>query len=267
MDNLVSVIMPTFNVGSILAESIESILNQTYKNIELLITDDASTDETTRELLRHYAAKDERVDVLMLDSNFGPGYARNKCIERAKGRFIAFCDADDMWFPEKIEKQVTFMKKKNCPLCYSSYILCDCDGNENGIFNAPDQITLDMIKRDNKIGCLTAVYDAETLGGKQYMPVIRKRQDWALFMSILKQCGVAYGITEPLACYRQSKKSVSHNKLSLIKYNARVYQKILGYSKLKSYLYLIFCFAPSYGLKVLKKKIDSINYMKNKKNR
>ena len=102
---LVSVIMPTYNAGKFLADSIESILSQTYANLELLITDDCSTDGTI-DILKDFSQRDKRVKVKYLKSNVGPAIARNRSIERAKGRYIAFCDCDDRWMPEKLERQI-----------------------------------------------------------------------------------------------------------------------------------------------------------------
>ena len=261
---LVSVIMPSFNSGKHLTDSIDSILNQTYHDIELLITDDHSDDQETLNMLSKYAQQDERVDVVFLDSNHGPGYARNKSIERARGRYIAFCDSDDRWMPEKLERQIAFMQEKQCALCYTSYITCDAENRETGIVIAPRSLTFNQLKRDNKIGCLTAVYDTQLLGKKYYMPAIRKRQDWGMFLSILKDCGKAYGIQEPLAYYKRLKGSVSRNKLGLIKYNILIYQKVLGYSKLKSFLYFYGLFSPTHAIKVIKCKIDSFIYLHKK---
>jgi len=118
-----------------------------------------------------------------------------------------------------------------------------------------------MYKRDNKIGCLTAVYDIKKLGQKYYMPSIRKRQDWALFLEILKECKVCYAIKEPLAYYRIRKDSISSKKLNLIKYNIAVYKKILHFSSIKSYLYFIFLFVPTFFIKVIKRKYDSLKFI------
>ena len=154
-EDLVSVIMPTYNAGKYLADSINSILNQSYKNLELLITDDASTDPTTVQLLQEFASKDNRVDILYLKENHGAGYARNQSIERAKGRYIAFCDSDDRWTTDKLEKQIAFMNKKKCALSCASYIIFDGETqNEIGFCTAPKKITYGMMKRDNKVGCL-----------------------------------------------------------------------------------------------------------------
>lgn len=265
MGELVSVIMPTYNSGRLLKSSIDSILNQTYHNLELLITDDNSNDVQTREILEQYSRKDKRINIVFLDSNKGPGYARNKSIEKAKGRYIAFCDSDDRWFPEKLERQIQFMNEKDCALCYSSYIICDDEDNELGITIAPRSISFDMLKRDNKVGCLTAIYDTERLGKKYYMPQIRKRQDWGLFLTILRDCGMAYGITEPLAWYRHRSHSVSSNKISLITYNIKVYEMVLGYPKWEAVLYFFCLFLPTYYMKVMKRKWDSWKYLSAKR--
>ena len=263
--DLVSVIMPTYNAGRFLSGSIDSILAQTYHHLELIITDDGSSDEKTINTLRDYAAKDERVKVAFLQKNNGPGFARNEGIERAQGRYIAFCDSDDRWFPEKLEKQLKLMHEKECALVYASYIICDGNDTEIGLNIAPRRVSFPMLKRDNKIGCSTAIYDIQKLGQKFYMPNLRKRQDWALFLMILRKCRMAYGIETPLAYYRQRRKSVSSNKLSLVKYNIRVYEKVLGYSRIKAYFYFLFLFLPTYYLKVHKRKSDSKRYLDNKK--
>lgn len=261
---LVSVIMPTFNAGKYLASSIESVLNQTYANLELLITDDCSSDDT-HSILEQFAKQDKRVKVEYLTENSGPGVARNHSIERAQGRYIAFCDCDDRWMPDKLEKQIAHMTRKDCALCSSSYLICDDENEVTGINISPKHLTLGMMKRDNKIGCLTAVYDIKRLGHKFYMPAIRKRQDWALFLNILKECQICFCLTEPLAYYRQRSHSVSSNKLSLIKYNVNVYETVFGYTRLEAYLYFLFLFLPTYWLKVQKRKRDSRKYLNEKK--
>ena len=254
--------MPTYNAGKYLAGSIDSILGQTYQNLELLITDDCSDDDT-RQILKDYAQKDQRVKVTYLKENSGPAIARNRSIERARGRYIAFCDCDDRWMPEKLEKQIAHMTRKDCALSSSSYLICDDDNQVTGISVSPKYLTLSMMKRDNKIGCLTAIYDIKRLGHKFYMPAIRKRQDWALFLNILKDCQICFCLTEPLAYYRQHDNSVSSNKLSLIKYNVNVYETVFGYSTWKAYLYFFLCFLPAYTAKVMKRRRDSRKYLKN----
>lgn len=257
MNELVSVVMPTHNGERFLEDSIRSILAQTYANLELVITDDCSDNIVTLEILRRYQEQDSRVDVVYLKENKGPGYARNKSIERARGRYIAFCDSDDRWFADKLERQLAFMREKGCALCCSSYIVCN-ERNENiGIRISPVRITYKMMERDNKIGCLTAIYDVESLGEKIYMPTLRKRQDWALFLTILKKCNDAYALIEPLAYYRDRSHSVSSNKFSLVKYNVAVYHEILRFSWLKSFIYFFFLFLPTYITKLYRRHRDT----------
>lgn len=256
-NELVSVVMPTHNGERFLEDSIRSILAQTYANLELVITDDCSDNIVTLEILRRFQEQDSRVDVVYLKENKGPGYARNKSIERARGRYIAFCDSDDRWFADKLERQLAFMREKGCALCCSSYIVCN-ERNENiGIRISPVRITYKMMERDNKIGCLTAIYDVEALGEKIYMPTLRKRQDWALFLTILKKCNEAYALIEPLAYYRDRSHSVSSNKFSLVKYNVAVYHEILRFSWLKSFIYFFFLFLPTYITKLYRRHRDS----------
>lgn len=265
-DNMVSVIMPTYNSGRGLCASIDSILNQTYSNLELLITDDHSTDEETHVILQRYMEQDNRVDVLFLDENKGPGFARDQSIRRARGRYIAFCDSDDCWFPEKLERQIAFMKEHGCGLSYTSYIMRDENGRDIGLTVAPKRMTFAKLKHDNKIGCSTAVYDTKVLGRKYFMPFIRKRQDWGLFLTILRDSNCkACGLQEPLVYYMVRNNSVSSNKIGLIKYNIRIYEKVLGYSHAKATAYFYCLFMPTHLHKLLKKRIDSYKYLHGKR--
>lgn len=253
--------MPTYNASRYLASSIDSILSQTYQHLELLITDDCSTDPKTLDILADYQRRDHRVKVFHLRSNQGPGVARNHSIERARGRYIAFCDSDDRWKPTKIERQILFMQERRCALCSTSYIICDKDGKVCGINLSPEHISMGMMRRDNKIGCLTAIYDTQLLGRKYYFPTLRKRQDWGLFLTIMQDCHEAYALREPLAYYRLRSNSLSSHKLSLVRYNVLVYRKILGYSRARALACFFFLFMPTYIVKQLKIKRDSRKYI------
>lgn len=257
---LVSIVMPTYNSGRFVAESIESILRQTYPHIELLITDDASTDDT-KEIVCRYAKKDKRIRFFPLPKNMGAGYARNNSIRKAKGRYIAFCDSDDIWMADKLEKQIAYMREKKCSFCFTSYFVCDETGTRTGVVLAPRSVSLTDTKHDNKIGFLTAVYDTHAYG-KFYMPMLRKRQDWAYVLLILQKCKSAFALQEPLACYRKSKGSISSNKLSLIKFNAKVYETVFGYSTFLAYFYLFSFFLPSYFSKRINCKFTNMRHKK-----
>jgi len=256
--------MPTYNGEKFLADSIESILAQTYHNWELVISDDCSSSQATIDILKKYSEKDKRIRVFYLKENKGAGFARNNSIKEARGKYIAFCDSDDRWFPEKLEKQVTFMKENDIALCCASYITCNEENENKGIFLCPKRISYEMMKRDDKIGCLTAIYDSEKLGGKLYMPLIRKRQDWAYFILVTQKARLAFGIEEPLAYYRLRNNSISSNKMSLIRYNINVYRKILGFSDIKAYAFFFFQFLPNYFIKKWKMRKDSKDFMEGK---
>ena len=252
---LVSIIMPTYNSADHVEESIKSILAQTYENWELIITDDNSTDDT-RLILQRYANEHKRIKCFFFYQNGGAGYCRNNSIKHARGRYIAFCDSDDCWIPEKLERQVRFLEENKCCLCYSAYYTIDDKSEITGVVKVPKTLTFKQLKHDNKIGCLTAIYDT-SFYGKFYMPPIRKRQDWAMFLSIMKKCHIAYGITDELAYYRILDNSISRNKSKLLKYNAEVYSSMFNYSKLKSWSYLYCVFMPHYMVKQMKNRRHS----------
>lgn len=246
---LVSIITPSYNCSEFIEKTIKSVQNQTYKNWEMLITDDCSTDNSV-EIIKAFAFKDPRIKLFQLEKNSGAGVARNKSIEHAQGKYIAFLDSDDKWMPEKLEKQIAFMQEKQCGLSYTSMINIDEHDNEIGIEVAPKRHTLSQNKRDDKVGFSTAVYDQEVVG-KIFMPTIRKRQDWGLVLSVLKKCKVAYGIKQPLAYYRIGHDSLSKNKLALVKYNIAAYKSVLGWSSLRAHLFFSFVYLPSYLSKKL----------------
>lgn len=243
---LVSIITPTYNSAMFIAETIESIIAQLYSNWELLITDDCSNDDTCS-IIERYAITDSRIKLFRLATNSGAGAARNLSIREARGRYIAFCDSDDRWYPDKLEKQLAFMAEKNCGLSYTSYITCNEEGKNTGIVVCRKKETLFSVKCDNGIGCLTVIYDTNKAGKKE-MPLLRKRQDWGLWLKVLSECRVAYGMKEPLSIYRIRNNSLSREKLSLIKYNLAVYKTVLGWSSVKANLFFILVFIPTYIL-------------------
>lgn len=235
MDALVSIITPVFNSEKYLSETVNSVLNQTYSHWEMLLVDDYSTDSSWL-LLEDFAQKDSRIKVFRLLQNSGPAVARNWAIQNAKGQYIAFLDADDLWKPEKLRVQLDFMKKTECLVCFSSYYLINESGSlQQKMIEALPEISYKKLLKANYIGNLTGIYNAEILG-KIYSPLLLKRQDWALWLCAVKKSGKANGIKEPLAFYRIRKNSVSNNKTGLVKYNYTVYRKALGFSSIKSYL-------------------------------
>lgn len=235
--------MPSYNSSEFIEESIISLLNQSYSELELLITDDCSSDETVN-IIRKYEEQDSRVKVFVLDKNAGAGVARNNSISHANGRFIAFCDSDDMWHRDKLKKQIELLQYSNAPLCYSSYDIIDTHGRFIQHIRCLSRVDYSTILRNNYIGCLTVVYDTTKTKGKVYMPTIRKRQDWATWICIIRDYGESIGINESLAYYRNVENSLSSKKIELVKYNWSVYRNFLEMNFIKSLVYtIIFIFA------------------------
>lgn len=247
--NKVSIITPTYNSERFVTATINSILTQSYCDWELLITDDCSNDKTW-DLLKKYSELDSRIKIFRLTQNSGAGVARNNSIKQATGRYIAFCDSDDQWKSNKLEKQLKFMLEKKCALTYSSYDVIDENNVSKGTVIAKASVDYSSMLKNNYIGCLTAIYDTHVVG-KIYMPEIRKRQDWALWFKILKVSNKAYGMSETLAIYRDRSDSISTNKKDLIKYNWAIYKDVEGFSTVKS-IYFMGQFILFYILKKIK---------------
>lgn len=238
MKNLVSIITPSYKSERFISETLESVLAQTYQNWEIIIVDDVSPDNSNK-IIEDYCKKDKRIKFIRLEKNSGPAVARNKAIEEAKGRYIAFLDADDLWKPEKLEKQIKFMQEKDCALSYSAYETMSEEGIlQNKCINPPLKISYKDLLKSNYIGCLTAIYDSQKVG-KVYMPNIIKRQDYGLWLKILKKTDFAYAVNESLAIYRIMSNSVSSNKYKLLKYNYLLFKEHEGFSSLKSFYCLI----------------------------
>ena len=230
---LVSVIMPAYNAAPFIAEAINSVINQTYSPWELFIIEDASTDGTV-EVIESFTGRDSRITLIKNPVNKGPGYSRNMGIENARGTFIAFLDADDLWLPQKLETQLEFMRENNLEMTFSSYYLQKENQNYPfAIVEALPVLTYRKLLKSNYVGNLTGIYDV-TKTGKVFAPVIRKRQDWALWLTILKKWDKTRSIDQPLAVYRVRKESLSQNKSSLISYNFRIYRDFLKFRFIKS---------------------------------
>ncbi|WP_425659645.1 glycosyltransferase family 2 protein [Tenacibaculum ascidiaceicola] len=249
MEFKVSIITPTYNSEKFISETIKAIQNQTYTNWELLITDDCSTDDTFK-VVKIYADKDSRIKFFQLKTNLGAGIARNNSIKEATGRFIAFCDSDDVWREDKLERQVAFMLKNDLFFTYSAYQKMNEKGDKGSVVYPPKITTFKSLLKTCTIGCLTAVYDAEKLG-KRYMPIIRKRQDYGLWLTIFKDIKYTKGIhDEALAYYRVRSNSVSSNKFKAAKYHYRVLRECGEVSFIKSMYYFLY-----YSVKGLAKYI------------
>lgn len=238
MGPLVSIITPTFNAEKFIKATIASVQAQTHTNWEMILVDDASTDNTVK-IIAFEEKKDSRLKLVQLTNNQGAGVARNTGIELAKGTYIAFLDSDDLWMPEKLEKQLAFMGAHNAAVSYTSYGLMDENGTpmHKKVMALP-MLTPQKMLRANYIGNLTGMYNAQMLG-KVFMPTLRKRQDWALWYRCVQLAGNAHGLQDVLACYRVRKASVSSNKFNLIIYNYLFYRKASNFGMFKSIICLL----------------------------
>ncbi|WP_273827524.1 glycosyltransferase family 2 protein [Providencia rettgeri] len=231
--NLVSIIMPCYNSGQYIKDSIQSVLNQSYEHFELIIIDDLSTDNSI-EIITSF--NDVRIKLIQLTQNGGAGVARNTGIEAAQGRFIAFLDSDDLWRPYKLEIQLKYMIEAGHSLTYTQYQKFTKEGKGKLII-PPKKVTYNKLLYCNVIGCLTAIYDTKILG-KQYMPLIRKRQDMALWLKILSQGHTAYCCNQVLADYRADS-GMTQNKIKTAKYQWYFYRNVLNFNMAIALKYFI----------------------------
>tara|TARA_R110000868_G_C10801029_1_gene757080 strand:+ start:48 stop:794 length:747 start_codon:yes stop_codon:yes gene_type:complete len=237
MNEMVSIITPVFNAELYVRQCVESVLIQSYENWEMIFCDDCSTDKSV-EVIKEFAKKDSRIKLLSCETNSGAGVARNKAIEHASGRYIAFLDSDDTWYPQKLQLQINFMKVNNYYFTFTTYDKIDEVGNNlNNIIKSKRVVDYHSALYKNPIGCLTVMYDVNFFG-KQYMPSIRKRQDYALWLNLLKKTN-GYGLSECLSSYRVGKESISSNKLKLLKYEWQIYRDVEGLSFFKSAFYTV----------------------------
>jgi len=235
--SVVSIITPVYNSEKYISENIRSVQAQTYDNWEHILVDDCSSD-SSEIIIKSFQKKDARIKYFRLEENSGAGVARNKAIELASGKYIAFLDSDDLWHSEKLARQVAFMEEHDYHFTFTGYEVIDHEGRPTGkCLPAKEKVTYKSALYKNPIGCLTAMYSVDYYD-KEYMPTIRKRQDYALWLKLLKKSD-AHGLNESLASYRTGNQSISSNKLNLIKYEWKIYREIERLSLTKSTFYLI----------------------------
>lgn len=233
---LVSVVMPVHDAEDTLAASIASVRAQSVDDWELLLVDDASSD-TSREIAQEAAAADERVRLTVLGEKSGAAVARNTAIDVARGRWIAFCDADDLWLPLKLERQLAFAEATGSPFTFTAYEKIHGTDQVDPatwvagrrVVHARAEVRYRDLMRVNYIGCSTVMYDTSVLGRRR-MPLIERRQDFGLWFDLLRDGTVARGLDEVLVLYREGgRKSLSSNKLKAAGYNWKIYREVEGW--------------------------------------
>ena len=267
MSGLVSIIMPSYNTGKFIAESIASVAAQTYTDWELIVVDDASNDNTDEVVQRVIQGEqksvchpersvsvvegsnsEERIRYLKNDRNHGAAYSRNRALREAKGKWIAFLDSDDLWAPEKLEKQIAFMTKNGYAFSYTRYEEIDENGKSTGtIVGGPKHISKTGMFNYCWPGCLTVMYDREVVGDIQ-IAEIQKNNDYAMWLKIVRKAD-CYLLAENLASYRKRTGSITHachperseakskdlsRHLSLIKWHYKLYREAEGMNPVES---------------------------------
>lgn len=231
-EQLVSIIMPAFNCQDYIGESIKSVIEQTYKNWELIIINDFSNDNT-KLIIEEYGEKDSRISIYTLFENKGAAFCRNYAIKLSKGNYIAFLDSDDLWKKNKLKDQIQYMRNHDYNFTCTSYDKVDEKSNElNQTITYGNKRDYDGLLKNN-CGNSTVIYNADKLG-KFFIPNIRKRNDYLMWLQILKIETYLYELETTLSSHRVREGSLSKNKISLIKYHWIVYRKIEKLSLLKS---------------------------------
>ena len=240
MENLgiVSIVMPMYNSGPYVAQSIESVLAQTYPHWELLVVDDVSTDNSV-EIVKEYAEKDSRIRLMSNPTNSGAAEARNLALREAKGRWIAFLDSDDLWLPGKLEKQVPFMAANGYHFSYTEYREMDDDGVYTGVMcTGPKKVGRTKLFAYDYIGCLTVMYERDFVGLIQ-IPNLKKRNDYAMWLKVVKKCP-CYLYKEILAEYRvRSSGSVTSRNAGIqkiIKHYYIMYRESEGMNPVRAFV-------------------------------
>lgn len=229
----VSIIIPMHNSSEHIEECIDSVLNQTYKDIEIIVVDDKSSDNSA-EIVEN--KKNNRIKIIKLSENVGAARARNMGIDSATGEYICFLDSDDYWKLDKLEKQVDFIEKNNYTFIYSGYAFLK--NTKTHVAHVPESIKYEQALKNTTIFTSTVMFNMNHLKKEDiYMPDIRKGQDTATWWQVLKKGITAYGIDEVLAFYRVGEKSLSSNKLKALKRTWNLYKREdIGYLK------KIYCF-------------------------
>ncbi len=223
MNDLVSIVMPSYNTAQYIAKSIQSVINQTYHNWELIIVDDCSTDDTDAVVAD---ISDTRIRYLKNEKNSGAAVSRNYALREAKGRWIAFLDSDDLWMPEKLEKQINFMEKNGYSFSYTNYEEIDVNGNKTGVHvTGPKRITKTGMFNYCWPGCLTVMYDRNVVGLIR-IEDIKKTNDYAMWLKVCKRAD-CYLLDECLAQYRKGRVgSVStHSIKTMIGWHYKLYRE------------------------------------------
>ena len=252
MDKLVSIIVPVYNVEGFISETMESVVNQTYPCWELLLVEDGSGDGTAA-VIEEYVSqrKEERIRLIRQPSNMGAARARNRGLQEARGRYIAYLDADDLWMPRKLELQLAFMESRGAAFAFTGYEFADVNARGTGkVVRVPQTLSYRQALSNTTIFTTTVMFDTEKISRELLeMPVI-KSEDTALWWKVLRNGYTAWGLDENLALYRRAGKTLSSNKLEAIRRIWKLYRDAEGLGVLRSAWH--FCF---WAVRAVKRRV------------
>lgn len=248
-DGLVSIITPVYNAEEFIVQTIESVQAQTYSDWELLLIDDCSSDSSA-ELIKSFTDNDNRIRYVKLNKNSGAAVTRNTGLAMAKGRYIAFLDSDDIWKAQKLEKQMELIKEKDIGFVFTSYRYVMQDGSPmSKVARAPEKIDYNGLLKNTIIGCSTVLIDKKLIGDFR-MANVRRGQDTATWLQLLKKTDYAYGIYDDLVWYRVVSGSLSDNKFTAIKRTWNTYRNVEHLSLPKAMYVFVF-----YAYNAVKKRL------------
>ena len=239
---LVSIIVPVYNVKKYIVETMDCVRSQTYQEWELLLVEDGSSDGTDEVIAKYMKQKgDTRIRLIKQPSNAGAAQARNRGLAEAKGRYIAYLDADDLWVPEKLERELAFMNRQQAAFVFTGYEFADEQGRGTGkVVRVPEKLIYKDALKNTTIFTTTVMFDTERISKELLeMPVI-KSEDTALWWKILRNGYTAYGLDENLVKYRRAGKTLSSNKLEALRRIWNLYRKAEGMGIINSAYH--FCF-------------------------
>lgn len=236
-EKLISIITPTYNCAKFIARTLDSVQAQTYQNWEMIIVDDRSQDNT-KEIVEGYMKNDPRIQYHLLDANSGAAVARTTAMSLAKGSYMAFLDSDDIWMPDKLERQIRWMNNNGYAFSCTAYEQIDEDDNLlNRTIKTIKRTDYNRLLLDCPVGNSTVIYDVEKMG-KFEVPNIRKRNDDALWLQMLKKEKYIWGMPDVLMKYRIRQNSISSNKFKVIKYHWILYREIEHLSVIRSVFHI-----------------------------
>lgn len=239
---LVSVIIPAYNAADYILYAIESLRNQTISDFECIIIDDCSTDATLA-VAQRFADCDSRFRVFSNERNLGAAQSRNSGVSRARGRYIAFLDADDCYLGDKLEKQLELLRTRGVRMVCCAYELIDENGTPCGVIShASGRITYKRLLRENIIGCSSVLIESDLIKAHPF-PSGVFHEDYACWLDCLKDCSEAYGLDEPLVRYRFMRGTKSNNKLRSLRGVYEIYRRHCKMGLLKAWgMMLIYVF-------------------------